>query len=167
MDILSFITGIGPISAICFVLGLGLVIFEMFHPGLSFPGIMGGILLIAGVVLTARTLWDVIILLILILAILGVCLTVVVHSATRGHLSRVLILSESLSKEPRVSVFDELEYFVGKEGIALTSLRPAGTADFDGVRLDVISDGEFIPKDARIRIVRRDGRRIVVREIKD
>ncbi len=165
MSIITLLTSIDPVSAVCFILGLALVIFEMFHPGLSFPGILGGILIIVGVVLTARTLMDVLILVILVLAILGIALTIVVHSATRGHLSRVLILSDSLDKEVKNEMYEDLDYFVGNEGITLTPLRPSGSTDFDGVRLDVISEGEFIDKGRRVKIIRMEDRKFIVKEI--
>lgn len=165
MSIIALLTSIDPVSAVCFILGLALVIFEMFHPGLSFPGILGGILIIVGVVLTAKTLMDVLILVILVLAILGIALTIVVHSATRGHLSRVLILSDSLDKEVKNEMYEDLDYFVGNEGITLTPLRPSGSTDFDGVRLDVISEGEFIDKGRRVKIIRMEDRKFIVKEI--
>lgn len=166
MSIISLLTSIDPVAAVCFILGLILVIFEMFHPGLSFPGVLGGILLIVGVVLTAKSIFDVIVLLILVFAILGIALTIVVHSATKGHLSQVLVLSDSLDKEVRNSSCDEMEYFVGNEGITITPLRPSGSTDFDGVRLDVISEGEFVEKGRRVRIIRMEDRKFVVKEIK-
>jgi membrane-bound ClpP family serine protease len=166
MNIIALLASIDPIAGICFIIGLGLVIFEMFHPGLSAPGILGCVLLIAGIILTARTAMDAVILLIIILAILGAALTIVVHSATKGHLSRVLVLSDSLNKEAKNAVLGEMDYFIGKEGVALTPLRPSGSADFDGVRLDVISDGEFIANEKRIKIIRLENRRIMVKEIK-
>ena len=46
--------------------------------------------------------------------------------------------------------------------MALTVLRPAGTAVFGERRLDVVSSGDLIPKDARVRVVRVEGGRIVV-----
>ena len=51
---------------------------------------------------------------------------------------------------------------VGAEGRALSFLRPAGKADIDGELLDVISEGEFIEKDAAIRVVDIRGNRILV-----
>lgn len=164
MDVIGLLLSIGPVAAICLLVGLGLVIFEMFHPGISIPGIAGGILLLIGVILSARTPMDAIVLLLILFAILGIFLTVVLHSATRGHLSRVMVLSESLSKEPKAAAYDDMAYFMGKEGYTLTPLRPSGMADFEGVRLDVISEGEFIDKDVTIQIIRMDGRKIVVKE---
>lgn len=51
---------------------------------------------------------------------------------------------------------------VGDHGVAITILRPAGTGEFDGRPLDVVTDGEFL--EARTRLVVRavEGGRIIV-----
>ncbi|NLA84656.1 MAG: hypothetical protein GX854_09090 [Clostridiales bacterium] len=51
------------------------------------------------------------------------------------------------------------------EGIALTGMRPTGTGEFQGRKLDVITDGEFIPKGAPIKIAYVEGFRIVVKRL--
>ena len=60
---------------------------------------------------------------------------------------------------------NDLNYFIGREGVTHTDLRPAGIGEFDGVKLNVVSDGEFIAKDRPIRVQSVEGNRIVVREI--
>jgi membrane-bound serine protease (ClpP class) len=52
---------------------------------------------------------------------------------------------------------------LGRTGIALSPLRPAGVADIDGSRVDVVSDGVFIDAGAAIEVTRVEGNRIVVR----
>jgi membrane-bound serine protease (ClpP class) len=54
---------------------------------------------------------------------------------------------------------DEL---VGKTGVALTDLRPAGAAQFGDERLDVVSDNMWISAGTPIKIVRSEGYRHVV-----
>lgn len=56
-------------------------------------------------------------------------------------------------------VRDEL---VGREGVALTDLRPAGAGQFGSERLDVVSDNVWISAGSRIKIVRSEGYRHVV-----
>ena len=56
-----------------------------------------------------------------------------------------------------------MKVLVGKSGTTTSVLRPAGIGDFDGVRLNVVTEGGFIEKDMPIEIVRVDGSRIVVR----
>jgi membrane-bound serine protease (ClpP class) len=51
---------------------------------------------------------------------------------------------------------------VGMVGTALVDLRPSGTASFGDQRLDVVSDGGFVSKGNRVRVVRADAYRIVV-----
>ena len=52
---------------------------------------------------------------------------------------------------------------MGKQGRTTSVLRPAGIGDFDGVRLNVVTEGGFIEQGTRIEIVRVEGGRIVVR----
>jgi membrane-bound serine protease (ClpP class) len=53
--------------------------------------------------------------------------------------------------------------WLGKTGTAISPLRPAGIAEFDGARVDVVSDGGFVDAGSRIEVTRVDGNRIVVR----
>ena len=53
--------------------------------------------------------------------------------------------------------------WLGRTGTALSPLRPAGIAEIDGVRVDVVSDGDFIEAGTPLLVTRVDGNRIVVR----
>jgi membrane-bound ClpP family serine protease len=165
MDLSLLFSGLGWIAFICLLAGLACVIVEMFHPGFGAPGIAGSILLLAGVLLYARTLVQALIMVIIIIAILGIALTIVLQSASKGHLAKHLVLHDSLDESEGFSNPGDLEYFIGSEGVALTVLRPAGTADFSGVKLDVVSEGDFIPKDTAVKITKVEGHRIVVKKI--
>lgn len=52
---------------------------------------------------------------------------------------------------------------LGRTGTALSPLRPAGVADINGARVDVVSDGGFIETGAAIEVTRVEGNRVVVR----
>lgn len=54
---------------------------------------------------------------------------------------------------------------VGRRGRAATTLRPAGKAEIDGDYLDVFSEGVYIDAGAEIEVVRREGNRLIVREV--
>ncbi len=166
LDLMGLLTSFDFFAAIFFLLGFILVIVEMFHPGFGAPGITGAILLVLGIVSVARDPYDVLILIIFILAVLGIALTFVLHSATKGKLSKTLVLTDSLNKEQGFEGTEDLNFFLGKEGKAVTILRLAGTADFDGVKLDVVSESEYIQKDTKVKVIKVEGRRIVVKEIK-
>jgi membrane-bound serine protease (ClpP class) len=60
-----------------------------------------------------------------------------------------------ISALPRVDL-------VGQEGVALTDLRPAGTARIGAERVDVVTEGEYVSQGAPVRVVRSEGYRHVV-----
>lgn len=51
----------------------------------------------------------------------------------------------------------------GTPGTARTDLRPAGVAEIEGERVDVVSDGEYLPAGEEIEVVRDEGYRRLVR----
>jgi hypothetical protein len=54
--------------------------------------------------------------------------------------------------------------WVGREGRTLTDLRPTGFASFEGKRVEVLSEGPFIPVGRAVVAVRMAGTRPIVRE---
>jgi len=158
------ISDMGIAAVICLVLGLALVIFEMFTPGFAVPGITGLLLLIATVVMTVNTFAQGLVMVMFLLVILTVMLLVAMRSASKGALARSpLVHQKNESTDDGFTSNEDMNYFLGKKGIAATTLRPAGIGDFDGVKLDVLSEGEFIVQGSEITIVKVEGRRIVVR----
>lgn len=165
MDAFRFILDIGMIQGLILLAGLVFVIIEMFHPGFGVPGILGVVLLLVGIIMVSETIVDALILIAILLTILAIALKIVLHSVAKGRLSKTLILSHSQNKEGGYIGVEDMKYFLGKEGIAVSILRPSGTVEFDGVRLDVVSEGNFIQEGTKVKVVKVDGRKIVVREI--
>ncbi len=56
----------------------------------------------------------------------------------------------------------DLRDLVGREGVACSILRPTGRARIDGQTVNVVTQSEFLPKGARIRVTEVEGNRIVV-----
>jgi membrane-bound serine protease (ClpP class) len=54
---------------------------------------------------------------------------------------------------------------LGAEGTAHSDLRPGGTAYFGGRKIDVVTQGDYIPRETSIRIVEVHGNRIVVEDL--
>lgn len=54
---------------------------------------------------------------------------------------------------------------LGEIGLAISDLRPAGIAEFKNHRLNVLTDGIYINKKARVKITRIEGNRIFVEEV--
>jgi membrane-bound serine protease (ClpP class) len=56
-----------------------------------------------------------------------------------------------------------VELSPGAEGVSLSILRPGGKAKFLDQIIDVVTQGEFIPPNTSLTVVRKDGMRVVVR----
>ncbi len=66
------------------------------------------------------------------------------------------------SKDGVVSQAPELEKYIGLEGIALSDLRPSGTARIEGKRVDVVTRGEYLEKNSAIVVYSVTGNQIIV-----
>lgn len=154
---------------VCFVVGIGLLVLEAFMPGFGLPGISGIVMEIVAIALTWVNHGPVAALglTIIVLSLIAIAISMSLRSATKGRLSRSkIILKERESNEAGYRSAEDMQVFLGKEGETTTVCRPTGMAEFDGVKLNVVSEGEFLPAGTRIRIVQVEGSRIVVRVIK-
>lgn len=64
-------------------------------------------------------------------------------------------------------VGDARSDLIGAVGVALTDLRPAGSAKVNGERLDVVAEGGFVDKGQRVRVIRSEAYRLVVEAIEE
>ena len=151
---------------LCLLLGAALMIVEVFLPGFGLPGISGIVLIgvgvgIAGAHFSALTAVGV---LLVLIALLAVLVSWVLRSASRGDMGRSELF---LNEKDELHTKQDMQVLVGRTGRATSVLRPAGIGDFDGVRLNVVTEGDFIERDMPIEIVRVESSRIVVRSRQD
>ena len=165
MEILEIIS-LNWAAGICLVLGLVFVTIEMFTPGFGVPGITGLVLLFAGIIVGADSVLEGIVLTIVIVLLLCLLFTIAVRSASSGALAKSpLVLKESTAKKDGFTSGEDMGYFLGREGAVTSMLRPIGTADFDGVKLEVLSEGEIIEPGTKVKVVKVEGRKLVVRKV--
>ncbi len=155
---------------ICIVFGIALLIVEMFMPGFGIPGISGIALLLAGVYFTWTKHGAIAGLGVAVAELLigGGTVALSLRSASKGKLSKSpLILKGGQGQEEGFLATDDLGQFLGRSGTTLTVLRPAGIAEFGTTRLNVVSAGEFIAKDATVVVREVEGARVLVEEVKN
>lgn len=164
--VMDYIMGWSTPALICLIAGLILMVCEMFTPGMGIPGILGGLCLLGAIVLRADSLTTALITLILILLPLIIAAGIIFRSFSKGALSRSrIVLKDSIDGESTPLGDKDAQSLIGLEGECVTALRPVGAGDFGGRRLDIVSEGGFIQKGARVRITAIDGVRIIVKEI--
>jgi membrane-bound ClpP family serine protease len=165
--IFSFVEAIETVQAIVLILGLILLVVEIFAPGFGIAGGAGLALIILGIVLTARNPLEATVMVIILLVLLAIIIAIILRSAKKGKLSKKLVLWSATRGEEGYKSTEDRKELIGREGVALTILRPSGSADFNGERLDVVTEGAFIQPNMKVKVVRVEGRRIVVRSIQE
>lgn len=142
------------VGIIFLVAGFILVGIEIYIPGFGISGIAGIICLCAGVVLTAETIEQGIMITIIVIAALAVMVTVLILIMNSHKTKLPIVLMDEVKKNSEYIGEDDLKFLIHKEGVAITDLRPFGKGHFDGVELSVKSvDGKFIKHDSDITII--------------
>jgi membrane-bound serine protease (ClpP class) len=99
----------------------------------------------------------------LVLMVVGAWALLRTLPRSRRVLASGIMLNDTFNREGGyVAAAARLE-LVGARGTALTDLRPAGAAEIDGERLDVVAESNWISAGTPIRIIRSEGYRHVVR----
>jgi len=167
----SFILGLAGWEVVL-LLGLGLVALavEVFIlPGFGVAGV-GGIIAIATAIVLAMignapTGADIA----QALAVLGASLVITVavayawlrHLPNSGRFSGLFLRQGLAQAEGYISAPARAD-LVGQQGVALTDLRPAGTARIGTERVDVVTEGDYVSQGSPVRVVRSEGYRHVV-----
>ena len=152
-------------ALVMLIVGYALLVVEMYVPGFGLPGISGIALVGVGTIMAAMhfgTLTAVALLLVII-AVLAVLVSWLLRSAAKGDVAKSKLF---LHQKEELREQQDMQVLVGHEGRTLSVLRPSGIGDFDGVRLNVVTEGEFIENGVAIRIARVEGGKIVVKAIK-
>lgn len=155
--------GIIWLGIVLLIAGFILVGIEMVLPGFSVPGISGIICLIAGIFVLADSMMEAAVITIAVLAVLGILMAVILNLLSRGKLKTPIVLEEEQKKTEGYLSSNDLNYLLGRSGVAVTDLRPSGSGQFDEVKFDVVSEGTYITKGTKITIIKVAGSKLVVR----
>lgn len=160
MDVFSVI------ALILIVAGFILVGIEMVVPGFSVPGITGIICLVAGIFLAADSIKEGVIISLIIVVLLAIMMFVLFKLLASKRNKLAIVLQDEQASASGYISSNDLQYLLGKEGVALTDLRPSGKGDFDGISFDVLTDGSYIVKGTKIVIQKVNGSKLVVKELR-
>ena len=155
--------------------GLLLLAVELFViPGFGITGILGLLAILAGLVLSLLGAGATATSVVSAAARVAVSLLIAVAAAVallrvlpRLPFGRDLILDTGLTALTGWASPPESDrQWLGKRGTTVSPLRPAGIADLEGERVDVVSQGEWIDAGSPIEVIRVEGNRIVVRQVR-
>ncbi|MFH2093365.1 MAG: NfeD family protein [Pseudomonadota bacterium] len=147
------------------VIGMLVVIAEIFIPSLGLLTIIALSLFFYSVYIVAATISSTagMVLVGLDLILVPILIVFGMKALARSPLA----LQRKLSKQDGVvSQKQGLETCLHMNGKAVTDLRPAGMAQINGQRLDVVTDGEYIDAGTPVVVTGVTGNRIIVEKIK-
>ena len=153
------------VAVLLFLLGIIALVVEMFIlPGFGLAGVFGIILIAWGIFLMAVDVTQATMALVWALVATVVFFFISVKLFTRLNLWQKLTLSTKQNKgDGYVAPRPDLSVYMGKTGVSLTPLRPSGAVEISGQRLDVVTEGDFIPAGRTVEVVSVEGTRVVVK----
>ena len=168
----SFLVGLAGWEEII-LLGVGLVAIsiEVFVlPGFGAAGILGLVALGAAVTLamigTSPTTADVAQAFVVLGASLAITVAVAYawlrHLPNSGRFAGLFLRGGAHQVDGYIAAAPRAD-LVGQDGVAMTDLRPSGTAQIGPERVDVVTEGEYVAQGRAVRVVRSEGYRHVVR----
>ncbi len=166
---MSFYELLGPTAVatvICLIVALVMFVIELFTPGIGVAGATGLLALIAVVVMQLGWGHPQVAVYIIAIAMLIILLGLIwiIRSFQHGRLSKSFLVLRDHSNGTSVpEVAEAKEELIGKTGVAITTLRPAGIAEINDRRVDVATSGEFIQKGETITVIAAEGMHIRVR----
>ncbi|UCH66909.1 MAG: nodulation protein NfeD [Ignavibacterium sp.] len=163
------------IEIIMFVLGVALILIEVFViPGFGIAGVSGIILIIASLFLSligSDPVLDFegvsVAIIQLSVALVGAIVLVFIMAKylPKTNIFKKFVLSDAEKTNKGFSSHGTSKDLIGAEGIALTDLRPSGTAEIKGKKVDVVTESEYVEKGQRLKVITVEGIRVVVKPI--
>lgn len=144
------------------IAGIALLLAEVFLPGMV-AGVLGVVCLLGVAVVGFAEFGPKVGSLILMAELVaGTILTVLwMRYFPKTPFGKKYILDASTASHAPT----QPEQWVGSVGVALTDLRPAGSARLAGEKVDVITTGEHLEAGTRVKVVRVDGPSVFVRPV--
>ncbi|MCG7345092.1 nodulation protein NfeD [Sporosarcina sp. ACRSL] len=154
-------------TLILFIIGVVLVILEFFLAG-GIAGVLGAVAIVVSIILAGGNPMYMAysVLIAIAVAVSGMVIIMKFFGRKLHLLNKVVLMDSTDTESGYVSNVNRVE-LLGKKAIAITPLRPSGTIDMEGERIDVVSQGSYIDRGKHVIIVKVEGSRIVVREVEE
>ncbi|WP_425446112.1 NfeD family protein [Dethiothermospora halolimnae] len=162
-NILAGNSGLGVL--IIFLAGLVLIVIEALIPGFGIPGIGGIIFILASLVLAmdSLALAGGSILIALILTVISTYL-LIKYGQRSPYLDKIVLGTKQTKNDGYTSLSDKDKY-LNQRGVVVSYLRPSGTIEIEGKRVDAVSQGDFIKKGEVVKVIKVEGPKVIVKKI--
>ncbi len=162
----SYVKGLVSLYQIAiFIVGVIFIIIEILTPTVGLLAGIGVVAIFYSLILAMGGDINAIYMMAISLVIAIIIFAIIIKKLPSSKLWKKIILTNTSSTEQGYVSSVDYSQYLNKEGIVLTELRPSGSVEIDGVPVDVVSEGKFISKGEKVRVVKIEGMRIIVRKI--
>jgi membrane-bound serine protease (ClpP class) len=148
------------------LIGVLLILFELhIVPGHGVAGSVGVIALVVAILLAFGIPFFFVALQALAVAIVLSAIAFVLAQKVLPENAFVKRLTFADAQGPDYVASEDHRALLGATGVAESFLRPAGVATFGHQRVDVLTDGDFVPAGTPVTVTKVEGARIFVRSV--
>jgi membrane-bound ClpP family serine protease len=153
--------GVGLVLLLC-VVGLALIAAEVLFVSFGVIAVLAGVALLSAIFVAFQSSVAFGVTMVVVEAIAApIVMALSFRLLPKTPFGKALILQAPVKPQTAVAE-EELRPLVGKTGVALSPLRPAGIARVDGRRVDVVTRGEMLDAEVPIVVLEVTGNRVVV-----
>ena len=149
-----------------FVLGVILLLLEIFIPGFGVFGILGVLMIFASIIIASGSIVNSIYYCIIAAIVILVLGYFALKNIKQKKLNSHLFLDSKLEKDDGFVSSKDMKNYLHKQGCTISYLRPFGKIDIEGEVLDATTENAFIQKNTKVKVVRVEGNKIIVKEMK-
>ncbi len=170
---------VGHLEIILFILGLGLLLLELFIiPGFGIAGIIGIICMVGGLAMGMLNNqgWDFTFVpsqdimqafTIVLTALAGAVILGFISGIyfTKSHFFQRMALQTVQDVRKGYTAQIQMPSLVGKQGVAYTKLRPSGKISIQDKIYDAHTQGNYIAKGAPVLVISNEGTSLIVKAV--
>lgn len=167
-EFVNLFSGLSVIAMILLLVGLVLLMIEVFVPGFGIFGILGSVFSLGGIITKiciGTTLNQILIMLGFAVVSIIVLFVVLTISARIGFVKRSALVQDKTSVPVNYDHVKEYAKLVGKIGFAKSDCNPVGKMSCNDKIYEVNSVDSFIEKNSKVKVVEVKGDRIYVKKV--
>ena len=157
----------GLLEIILLTGGIFLLIVELYVPGTGIFGLAGVVAILGSIFLTLGANMQAFSTMLISMALAIGIFFILVRYLPESRLWNKLVLKDAATSQRGFVSTQDFSQYLGQTGFTVTKLRPAGMMEINGIRLDVVSEGQFIEADIPVIVTEINGSRIVVKPVKN
>ncbi len=163
------------LEIIIFVIGVILLLIEIFViPGFGIFGVLGIVMIVTGLfmglisdlpIFDFSSISGALVQLASSFLLSGIVIFILSRTLPKTNAWNRMILNKGIESSSGYSAIPKVHELLGKKGKAISDLRPAGIAEIEGKRIDVVTEGDYIETGNEVEVIEVRASKVVVKRV--